>query len=189
MTLDFCKFKRTVLQFNISNKRTKTSSHKTMKLLGITNGKQILTSVAHYDYRSYGEGENYIMMDGGVRNLNNFGYNRFSVSGKKVWFEVPETFAELYNDWNLNKPRKYGLWDLADVRLLSPEEIPDTDSFEWAAENAIWGTNGLDGKSQTKYVLLKDCELDHLQKIAEICELRRNAELKKIVDYWIKQKS
>lgn len=153
-----------------------------MKLLGFHNNKQIVASITRYDYRTVGKGDDRILMDGGQ---GLFG----QCWGEKVWFEVPETFAELYNDWNLNKPRKYGLWDLADVRLLPPEEIPDIDSFEWAAENAIWGTNGLDGKSQTKYVLLKDCELDHLQKIAEICELRRNAELKKIVDYWIKQKS
>lgn len=159
-----------------------------MKLLGVTNDKKILTSVAHYDFRSWGEGEDYIMMDGGVQNLNNFGYNRFSITGRKTWFEIPQTFAELYNDWNLNKPRKYGLWNLEDVRLLSPEEIPDTESFEWIAENAIWGTNGLDGKSLTTYVLLKDCELDHLEKISKICDLRRNGELKKVVDYWIDKK-
>jgi hypothetical protein len=161
-----------------------------MKLLGVTNNKKILTSVAHYDYRSWGDGDDYIMMDGGVCGLNDFGYNRFSVTGQKVWFEVPQTFAELYNDWNnsLISPRKYGLWNLEDVRLLSPEEIPDTESFEWQAENAIWGTNGADGKSVTTYVLLKDCELGHLEKISKICEARRDAELKKIVDYWIKQK-
>ncbi len=160
-----------------------------MKLLGVTNGKKILTAVAHYDFRSWGEGDDYIMMDGGVQNLNDFGYNRFSVTGQKVWFEVPQTFAELYNDWNLNKPRKYGLWNIEDVRLLSPEEIPDTESFEWRAENAIWGTNGPDGKNPTTYVLLKDCELDHLEKISKILETRRNEGLKKVVDYWIKQKS
>jgi hypothetical protein len=157
-----------------------------MKLLGVSNGKKILTSVAHYDFRSWGEGDDYIMMDGGQNVGESFGYNRFSVTGQKVWFEAPQTYAELYNDWNLNKPRKYGLWNLEDVRLLSPEEIPDTESFEWRAENAIWGTNGPDDKSPITYVMIKDCELGHLQKIAELLEKRGNSELLEIVDYWIK---
>lgn len=159
-----------------------------MKLLGFHNGKQIVASVASHDYRSFGEGDDRIVMDGG-QNLDGQGW--FGQKwGQSAWFEVPQTFAELYNDWNLslNSPRKYGLWNLEDVRLLSPEEIPDTESFEWQAENAIWGTNGPDGKSLTTYVLLKDCELGHLEKIAEICERRRDGELKKIVDYWIDSK-
>lgn len=160
-----------------------------MKLLGVTNGKQILTSVAHYDYRSLGDREDYLMMDGGVQGLSNFGYNRFSVSGKKVWFEIPQSYAELYNDWNLNSPRKYGVWNLKDVKLLSPEEIPDTESFEWRAENEIWGTNGPDGKDPTTYVLLKDCSKDHLQKISQLCEKRQNKDLKQIADYWYERKT
>lgn len=161
-----------------------------MKLLGVTNGKQILSSVAHYDCRIFGEGEDYIMMDGGVQGLNDFGYNRFSVTGEKIWFEVPQTYAELYNDWNnsLNSPRKYGIWNLADVKILTSEEYPDVESFEWRAENAIWGTNGLDGKSPTTYVLLKDCEKSHLKKISELLEKRGNKDLKQIVDYWYERK-
>lgn len=162
-----------------------------MKLFGVTNGKVILTSVSHYDYRSYGEGEDYIMMDGGVIGLNSFaGYNRFSVSGEKVWFEIAQNYAELYNDWNqsLHSPRQYGLWNIEDVKILSPEEIPDTESFEWRAENEIWGTNGLSGKEPTRYVLLKDCPKDHLQKISELCKERENKELQEIADYWLTKK-
>ena len=158
-----------------------------MKLLGFHNTKQVVASIAKYDYRSAGEGENYILMDGG-QDLDGHGWYG-QCWGKPIWIMVPQTMAELYNDWNLNKPRKYGLWNLEDVSLLSPEEIPDTESFEWQAENAIWGTNGPDGKSLTTYVLLKDCELDHLEKISKICDLRRNGELKKIVDYWIDKKT
>ena len=160
-----------------------------MKLFGVTNGKKILTSVSHYDYRSYGDGEDYIMMDGGVSNTSEHaGYNRFSVTGKRLWFEVPQDYAQLYNDWNLNRPRQYGLWDIEDVKILSPEEIPDTDSFEWKAEHEIWGTNGLDGNQLTTYVLLKDCSKDHLEKISALCEKRGNVELKKIADYWMSTK-
>lgn len=157
-----------------------------MKLLGVTNGKQVLASVAHYDCRSFGEGEDYIMMDGGQNVGESFGYNRFSVSGKKIMFEVPQNMAELYNDWNnsLDSPRKYGIWPIEEVKVLLPEEYPDVESFEWQAENAIWGTNGLDGESPTTYVLLKDCEKSHLKKISKLLENRGNKELKTIVDYW-----
>lgn len=154
-----------------------------MKLLGVTNNKQVLASVARHDCRTFGEGDDYIMQDGGVINTSQYaGYSR--LWGKNIWFEVPQTFAELYNDWNTGNPRKYGIWDINEVKVLSPEEIPDTNSFEWRAGNEIWGTNGLDGKQPTTYVLLKDCSKDHLQKISELCEKRGNLSIKKIADYW-----
>lgn len=156
-----------------------------LKLLGVTNGKQVLASVAHYDCRTFGEGEDYIMQDGGALGTPDYaGYNR--KWGRSIWFEVPQNMAELYNDWNnsLNSPRKYGIWPIEEVKILLPEEYPDVESFEWQAENAIWGTNGLDGKSPTTYVLLKDCEKSHLKKISKLLENKGNKELKTIVDYW-----
>ena len=156
-----------------------------MKLLGFHNNKQIIASVARHDYISTGEGDDYILADGGQPNIgDSAGYNKHW--GISAWFEVPQTMAELYNDWNnsLNSPRKYGIWNLADVKILTPEEYPDIESFEWQAENAIWGTSGLDGKSPTTYVLLKDCEKSHLKKISKLLENRGNKELKTIVDYW-----
>lgn len=161
-----------------------------MKLLGVTNGKQVLASVAHYDCRAFGEGEDYIMHDGGVVGTpEHAGYNR--KWGESIWFEVPQNMAELYNDWNnsLNSPRKYGIWPIEEVKILLPEEYPDVESFEWQAENAIWGTNGLDGKSPTTYVMLKDCSKEHLAKISEILQNRGNKELKTIVDYWYDSKT
>lgn len=158
-----------------------------MKLLGVTNNKQVLTSVAHYDCRSFGEGDDYIMMDGGVQGINHAGYNRRW--GKVVWFEVPQTMADLYNDWNRNDPRKYGTWNIEDVKILSPEEYPDTESFEWRANNEIWGTNGPNGDEPTTYVLLKDCSKEHLKKISEFCEKRRNKRLKDVANYWIDKKT
>jgi hypothetical protein len=158
-----------------------------MKLLGFHNNKQIVASVASHDYRSFGEGEDRILMDGG-QDLGQGWYGQ--KWGKAAWFEIPQTYAELYNDWNnsLNSPRKYGIWNLADVKILTPEEYPDVESFEWRAENEIWGTNGLDGKSPTTYVLLKDCEKSHLAKISELCEKRGKKDLKEIVDYWHERK-
>lgn len=159
-----------------------------MKLLGFHNNKQIVASVARHDYRSFGEGEDRILMDGG-QDLDGQGWYG-QKWGKLAWFKVPQNYAELYNDWNnsLNSPRKYGIWNLADIKILTPEEYPDVESFEWKAENAIWGTNGLDGKSPTKYVLIKDCSKDHLAKISELCEKRGNKDLKQIVTYWYDRK-
>lgn len=158
-----------------------------MKLLGVTNGKQVLASIAHYDCRTFGEGEDYIMQDGGALGTpDHAGYNR--KWGKSLWFEVPQNMAELYNDYNWGPPRKYGIWPIEEVKLLTPEEYPDVESFEWRAENAIWGTNGLDGKSPTVHVLIKDCSKDHLAKISELLEKRGNKSLKTIVDYWLAQK-
>lgn len=158
-----------------------------MKLLGFHNNKQIIASVARHDCNSFGEGDDYILADGGQPNLGDWaGYNRRW--GKVVWFEVPQTMAELYNDWNqsLNSPRKYGIWNIEDVKILSPEEYPDTESFEWRANNEIWGTNGPNGDEPVKYVLLKDCSKDHLDKISELCKQRGHKKLQEIADYWRK---
>lgn len=160
-----------------------------MKLLGFTNGKQIVASVAHYDYNSLGAGTEYIMADGGQPNIGDFaGYIRRS--GKRIWFEVPQTFAELYNDWRekLRKPRKYGVWNLNEVKILTPEEIPNTESFEWQAENAIWGTLGINGDKPIYFIMLKDCSPEHLAKIKKLCEQREANDLIKKVDYWLNQK-
>ncbi len=160
-----------------------------MKLLGFHNNKQIIASVARHDYISTGEGDDYILADGGQPNIgDSVGYNKHW--GISAWFEVPQTFAELYNDYNnsLNSPRKYGIWPIEEVKLLSSEEYPDINSFEWKAENAIWGTNGPNGDQPTTYVLIKDCEKSHLKKISELCEKRGNKDLKEIVDYWYEEK-
>lgn len=160
-----------------------------MKLLGFTNGQQIVASVAHYDFVSLGEKDDYIMADGGQPNIgDSAGYNR--KHGKRVWFEVPQTFAELYNDWREKhrKPRKYGVWNLNEVKILTPEEFPDTESFEWQAENAIWGTLGINGDQPISFIMLKDCSCEHLTKIKELCEKRGDSSLLKIVDYWLGKK-
>lgn len=158
-----------------------------MKLLGVTNNKQVVASISHYDCRFAGEGGDEIFTDGGQIGLQDYaGYTRNC--GKSIWFEVSQTFAELYNDYNQLGPRKYGVWDLADVKVLDEKDWPDTSSFEWKAENAIWGTNGPNGNLPTHYVMLKDCEFDHLKKIKELLIQRGQKDLEKIVDYWIESK-
>ena len=136
-----------------------------MKLLGRTNGKQVIASISRHDYISLGEGEDYICSDGGQINTNHYaGYDRGW--GRVIWFLVPQNFAELYNDYNFNhKNRKYGIWDIKDVRILEENEWPNVDSIEEKAENFIWGCRGVDGNDPLKYVLLKDCSKEHLQNI------------------------
>jgi len=156
-----------------------------MKLLGYHNHKHVVASMARHDYNAIDD----IMMDGGALGTMQYGgYTRSN--GKPIWFEVPESFAELYNDYRDNRAnRKYGIWKLEDVKILSPEEIPDTESFEWQAEQAIWGTNGLDGKQRTKYVHLKDCSKEHLEKIVELCESRGATDVLKFAKHWLNQKT
>lgn len=158
-----------------------------MKLLGFTNGKQIVASIARHDFVSLGDKDDYIMADSGQPH-ENFGFCRYW--GKKVWFEVPQTFAELYNDYRekLRKERKYGVWNCNEVKILTPEEVPNTKSFEWQAENAIWGTLGINGDQKISFVMLKDCSFEHLTKIKELVEKRGNDDLLKIVDFWLGQK-
>ena len=158
-----------------------------MKLLGRKNNSVVIASIGRHDYMGIAG----MFVDGGVNGtLQGGGYHRCGGEGETVWFETPQTFAELYNDYKDSRlsPRKYGIWQLKDVKLLSPEEYPDTESFEWQAENAIWGTNGINGDLPTTYVLLKDCSKDHLEKIAELCKWRNNLSIQKIAEYWLNQK-
>jgi hypothetical protein len=158
-----------------------------MKLLGQTNRKEIVASISHYDYVAAGEGEDRICQDGGQIHTNHYaGYSRSW--GETVWFEVPQTFAELFEDYQFNKKRKYGIWNIEDVRILSKEEWPDVDSIEVKAENFIWGTNGVDSKQKKRYVLLKDCSLDHLKNIiANVPSIHE--ETREVIEYLISQKS
>jgi hypothetical protein len=132
-----------------------------MKLFGVTDGKKVIASMSHYDYISL-DG---LVADGGQPLTNHYGgYSRFW--GERVWFEVPQGFDELYYDYNCcNKNRKYGIWNIEDVRILKEVEYPDVDSVEEKSENFIWGTRGVNGDELLKYVLLKNCSADHLQKI------------------------
>lgn len=153
-----------------------------MKLIGATNGKQVVSSISHYDCRSI-DGA---MRDGGQPHTSGYaGYTRGS--GETIWFEVKQNFAELYNDYNFNRsePRKYGIWDLKDIKILKEEEYINLDSFEEKVENAIWGTLGLDGKGKLRYVLLKDCSIDHLEAILKNVS-NINPETKAIIKYLIK---
>lgn len=160
-----------------------------MKLLGYTNGQQVIASIAAHDFRTFGSGDSYIMADGGVIGITSNGYNRHW--GRPIWIEVPQNMAELYNDYNqsLFSPRKYGVWQIEDVKVLAPEEYPDTNGFEYRAENEIWGTNGPNGDEPTTHVLIKDCSKEHLAKISELCGKRGNKKLQEIADYWIDKKA
>ncbi len=156
-----------------------------MKLLGRTNNKIVIASVSRHDYNGIAG----MFVDGGVNGtFQGGGYYRCGGEGKTIWFQIPETFAELYNDYRDNRAnRKYGIWKLEDVKILSPEECPDTESFEWQAENAIWGTNGIDGDFSTTYVHLKDCSKEHLEKIIELCRSRGEQAIPIFAEYWLAQ--
>jgi hypothetical protein len=158
-----------------------------MKLLGKTNRKEIIASISHYDYVAAGEGEDRICHDGGQPHTNHCaGYSRSC--GETVWFQVPQTFAELFEDYQFNKKRKYGVWKFSKAKILPKNKWPDINSIEVKAENFIWGTNGVDGKQKTRYVLLKDCSLDHLKAIIKNVK-HLHEETREVIEYLIAQKS
>jgi hypothetical protein len=107
------------------------------------------------------------------------------LEGKRVWFEVDEDFAEIYNKYNRKEIN--GVWDVKQGRILPPEEYPNCDSIEEQVENFIWGTRGKDGKSPLKYVLLKNCDTDHLQNILKDVK-HIQAETKKVIEYILKNR-
>lgn len=156
-----------------------------MKLLGVKNDKYVIASISHYDCVTRDK----LLADGGQPSTINYsGYNR--LLGERIWFEVPQTFAELYNDYNQSRSwRKYGVWKLNDSKILSPEEYPNTKTFEYKVEQAIWGANGIDGDQRTKYVHLIECETSHLKLILQLCVDRYNDEYVKIINHILENRN
>lgn len=155
-----------------------------MKLIGRTNGKIIVASIARHDYVS----EDGLMMDGGQPHSNHYaGYNRYSGEGYNVAFKIPQNFAELYEDYQFNfKNRKYGVWKLEEVKILTEEEWPKIGSLEEKSKVFCWGTSGPDGTEPLKYVLLKDCSVDHLKNILD--NVRHvHEETREVIEFLIKK--
>jgi hypothetical protein len=107
-----------------------------MKIYGMIVKDKFVYSRARHDFRTY---EGY-SIDGGqpcsascVRTLYK------EKPPIMTWVEVKNlTLADLINDWNMKKD-KLGICDLKDVRILSKEDWPDTDSLQWEEENMVWG--------------------------------------------------
>jgi hypothetical protein len=163
-----------------------------MKLLAVKNNTHCLFSVGHYDFNTF---EN-LMVDGGQAGCPDYsGYNRFS--GETVWIDLPDVdFADLYNDYHFNTrndTRKYGLHKLEEVRILSEDEYPDTNSFKWEVENAIWGTRGKDRDQPLTYILLKDADTEHLQNILSykvtLDKQTKQDKYVKIIEHILKERS
>jgi len=133
-----------------------------MKVIGAANNKWFIASAGWHDCVSF-DG---MMRDGGIPGTDQYaGYTRGS--GKSCWAEIPITFADFYNDYLSGGERKYGVWKIEDVRILSQDEIPNIESEEWILKNALWGTRGVNGEQPLKYIHLWDAEEDHLIKIRD----------------------
>jgi hypothetical protein len=165
-----------------------------MILVGSKNDTHVVASISWYDCVARGEGDQFILHDGGQPGTSNYsGYGRFS--GKSVLIEIPQTYDELYNDYQFNRPRKYGTWKIEDVRILNEKEIedfykkvgPDRENDHYIYENTLWGTRGKNGDEQLKYVLLKDCDIDHLYAIKDTQRVSHDMTL--TINYWISKKS
>ena len=97
---------------------------------------------------------------------------------KKAWIL-------LYYDYNCNNNnRKYGIWDVKKIKILSEEEYPSPEEEEnLKLENSVWGTYGKDGKGPLKYILLKDAKKEHLEAIlkTEYISLAKKEQIRKIL--------
>jgi hypothetical protein len=150
-----------------------------MILHGKTDGKKIVASLSRHHYVSHGK----LMMDGGQCLTNHYaGYSRYSMDGDLVWFEVPETFDELYN------ARHDGVWDVENVRIISKEEYEKIDTLQEKANNFIWGTKGKNGDEPFRQVSLKNCSKEHLEAIIKNVP-HIHEETEQVIKYLISQKS
>lgn len=153
-----------------------------MILHGKTDGKKIVASLSRHHYVSHGN----LMMDGGQCLTNHYaGYSIYSMDGDSVWFEIPETFEELYESYN-NKKHD-GIWDFDKVRIIPNEEYEKIDTFQEKVNNFIWGTNGKNGDEPFKRVLLKNCTKEHLENILKNVP-NIHEETEKVIKYLINEK-
>jgi hypothetical protein len=60
--------------------------------------------------------------------------------------------------------RRVGCLDQKGVKYVD-WSIDESTPFKTVKERLLWGTLGKDGKGPLKYVILKDCETEHLQSI------------------------
>jgi hypothetical protein len=141
-----------------------------MKVFGVTDGKYFVASAGHYDFIGIAD----LFTDGGQPGTIDYaGYTKHR--GVECWAEIKDlTYAEFYTDYqNSSRERQYGIWMFkplageCQVRILDPEEIPDTESMVWRKEMAIWGTRGIKGDQPLKYIHLKDADTEHLEAILE----------------------
>lgn len=153
-----------------------------MKILAIQVGNQWLYSRARHDFRSLdgysvdsGPGIERILYPNGVE------------CPKPQWIEVKDVnYADLYNDWNWRQD-KYGIHPFNEVTILEEKDYPDTDSFEWKVETAIWKTWGKDGTGPGRMIMLKNVETEHLKKILET-QNHISGETKRIIKHILKER-
>lgn len=151
-----------------------------MKLIGTTDGHKVIASIGHHDYVAIGD----IMHDGGQPGTQQYsGYNRFR--GESIYFEVPQTYGELYTDYQFNsgvgKTRSYGIWNISDVKVLNPDEAEDINTFEYEVSQTFWGTRGINGDEPMNFVNLVDCNTNHLKAILDNQDINDN--YKKIITH------
>jgi len=149
-----------------------------MILLGTKNKTHFIASVDRHDYVYFDE----MIADGGQPSSNTCaGYTRFNLGGDIVYAQVKQEFDELYNDYQFNNPRKYGVWSLDDVEILT-DYHPNEASLAWKADRYVWGTRGKNGYKKLKYVLLKNCDTEHLNAILDT-QYQVNDETREVINY------
>lgn len=123
----------------------------------LSNKGKCAASITRHDFREI-DG---VFIDGGIPGVSG---DYFRSNGQIVWVEVPQSFPVLYEDYqyNIGEKRKFGIWRYKEVRILPAAEIPDTNSIEWMAENAIYAFKK--GK-KFQYKLLKELSRDELLAI------------------------
>jgi hypothetical protein len=154
-----------------------------MKLKGTTDGVMVVASIDRHDCVDIGQ----IMHDGGQPGTQQYsGYNRGR--GRSIYFEVPQTFGELYTDYQTkfkkDDIRSYGIWNTKDVKVLDDIELGEINTFEYEVSQAIWGTCGVNQDDPLKYIHLVDCSTKHLRAIQDTQALTDN--YKKIIAHILK---
>jgi hypothetical protein len=151
-----------------------------MQFIAALYNQEVLISRAQHSLEKSKDGLAFI--DGG----QNGEYIRYGGPVEIIRVEIPYTFAEMYEDWNLRRDKLCN-FTVDDVKIIPKEEWGDRETKEFKVKSLFWGTQGKNGDEPLKYKHLTELDTDHLRALLELNYI--DEEIKEAINYILKQKN
>lgn len=132
-----------------------------MEFIAAKYKNEILISRAQHDYRQ--SVDSLAFVDCGQLSP----WIRWGGPVEIVRVEIPYTFAEMYEDWNLARD-KLCSFTIDDVKIIPKENWEDRESEDFKIKSLFWGTRGKNGDEPLKYKHLTELDTDHLKALLEL---------------------
>ena len=106
-----------------------------------------------------------------------------------VHIDFPKDKKYFYIDGGSECSRSGGDFDLIKDGRIIDFSLYEKDPFEKIVKRFLWGTYGKSGTGKFKWVLLVDCDTDHLKAILETQIHIRGGIIEKIVKHILKERN